>query len=412
MQQFRKIIFWCHLCAGVFAGVVVFVMSVTGVLLTYEKQMIAWADMRTYSIAPPSPAARLPIETLVARAREAKPAASPTAVTIRSNAKAASTIAFGREGNVFVNPYTGEVLGEGSKGVREFFRVVTDWHRWLGAGGERRAIGRAITGASNFAFLFLVMSGLYLWFPRKWTRKQFRNVAWFRSGLSGKGRDFNWHNVIGFWCLIPLFIVVLSAIPISYTWAGNLVYRIVGETPPQPQRGAPAQGPPQTQGQAQGQTPGNRDQSLDQSRGERNRRTAPPPLEGIDDLLVRAERQTADWQSISLQLPTSPDAPLAFTIDSGNGGQPQKRAQLTLDRASGEVVRYEPYSSTSRGRQLRSFMRFAHTGEVAGVFGQTVAGLASLGGAFLVWTGLSLSWRRLRAWRARRGGAFAPTTIE
>jgi uncharacterized iron-regulated membrane protein len=26
-----------------------------------------------------------------------------------------------------------------------------------------------------------------------------RNVLWFRRGLPGKARDFNWHNVIGFW---------------------------------------------------------------------------------------------------------------------------------------------------------------------------------------------------------------------
>jgi hypothetical protein len=47
-------------------------------------------------------------------------------------------------------------------------------------------------------------------------------------------------------------------------------------------------------------------------------------------------------------------------------------------------------------------LRFAHTGEVAGIVGQTVAGLASAGGALLVWTGLALAWRRFRSWSARR----------
>ena len=55
----------------------------------------------------------------------------------------------------------------------------------------------------------------------------------------------------------------------------------------------------------------------------------------------------------------SPDAPLAFTIDQGDGGQPQKRAQLTLDQKTGEVVRWEPFSSYTTGRKLRSFLRFA-----------------------------------------------------
>ena len=48
-------------------------------------------------------------------------------------------------------------------------------------------------------------------------------------------------------------------------------------------------------------------------------------------------------------------------------------------------------------------MRFAHTGEVLGIPGQTIAGAVSAGGAVLVWTGLALAWRRLRAWLKRRG---------
>jgi uncharacterized iron-regulated membrane protein len=379
MKRFRKFIFWCHLAAGLFAGIVVLIMSVTGVLLTYEKQMIAQADRRTYSIVPPSPAARLPIETLVLRAREAKPGSSPTAITFRSDQSAAATIAFGREGNVLINPYTGETLGEGAQNVRGFFRFVTDLHRWLGAGGESRAVGRAITGASNLAFLFLVVSGLYLWFPGKWTLTQFRNVAWFKRGLSGRARDFNWHNTIGFWCLIPLFIIVLSAVTISYTWASNLVYQIVGETPP-----------------AQQQQPGAQSSA-------RNEANLSISYDNLDSLLARAEQHSNDWRTISVQLPTTPDAPVNFIVDASGGGQPQKRAQIVFNRATGKLIRTESYADLSRGRRLRSWLRFAHTGEFYGFIGQTIAGLASLGGAFLVWTGLSLAWRRFRAWRRRRG---------
>ena len=47
-------------------------------------------------------------------------------------------------------------------------------------------------------------------------------------------------------------------------------------------------------------------------------------------------------------------------------------------------------------------LRFAHTGEVAGIPGQTIAGLASTGGAVLVITGLALAIRRFLAWVVRR----------
>jgi hypothetical protein len=39
---------------------------------------------------------------------------------------------------------------------------------------------------------------------------------------------------------------------------------------------------------------------------------------------------------------------------------------------------------------------------VLGLAGQTVAGIATGGGAVLVWTGLALAWRRWRAWVKRR----------
>ena len=54
----------------------------------------------------------------------------------------------------------------------------------------------------------------------------------FNRKATGKARDFNWHNVIGVWSAVPLFIVVVSALPISFPWANALVYRAVGEEPP------------------------------------------------------------------------------------------------------------------------------------------------------------------------------------
>jgi uncharacterized iron-regulated membrane protein len=112
-----------------------------------------------------------------------------------------------------------------------------------------------------------------------------------------------------------------------------------------------------------------------------------------------------------MTMPKSADAPVVFNIDRGTGGQPQKRASLTLDRATGAEVKWEPFAAGTLGRRMRSVLRFAHTGEVLGILGQTIAGLVSLGAAVLVYTGLSLSLRRLRAWRGRRT-RFGPSTGE
>jgi len=126
----------------------------------------------------------------------------------------------------------------------------------------------------------------------------------------------------------------------------------------------------------------------------------------LDNLLPKAEQQVAGWRSINLRISTAADAPVVFTIDRGYAGQPQKRGTLTLNRASGEIVSWEPYASLSAGRRLRTWLRFVHTGEFYGLAGQTVAGLVSFGGAVLMYTGFALAFRRFLGWRLRlRKGA-------
>jgi uncharacterized iron-regulated membrane protein len=379
----RRAIFWLHLAAGCVAGVVVLVMSVTGVLLTYERQVVTRVDGAPRT-PPPAGAVRLPIETLLARVRSARPNDAPTAVSVSSEGDAPVTVTLGRAATVFADPYDGRIVGEGSRAARAFFQVVVGWHRYLGAEGESRATGRAITGAANLAFLFLIVSGPVLWWPREWSARAVRAVAFFRRGLRGKARDFNWHNVTGLWLCLPLFVIVAGGVLISYPWAGDLLYRAMGEAPPP--RGRPGAGPASPR--AEGARP--------------REEAAAPALDGLDRLWAKAESQVPGWQTITFRLPDG-GGPVSFTIDTVRGAvRPDRRSQLVLDRATGDTVRFEPYASQSPARRLRGWLRWLHTGEAGGVWGQTVAGLASAGGALLVWTGVALAWRRLLAWKERR----------
>jgi uncharacterized iron-regulated membrane protein len=122
----------------------------------------------------------------------------------------------------------------------------------------------------------------------------------------------------------------------------------------------------------------------------------------VEKLFARAGQQVPDFTTISLRLPNPPANTLTFSIDRGNGGRPDLRSQLTLDRATGEIVRWEAFSGYNRGRQLRAWARFTHTGEAGGVLGQTIAVMASAGAALLVFTGLSLGVRRFLAWKGQR----------
>jgi uncharacterized iron-regulated membrane protein len=91
-----------------------------------------------------------------------------------------------------------------------------------------------------------------------------------------------------------------------------------------------------------------------------------------------------------MRLPESARRPVVFTIDTGDGGQPQKRATLTLDRTTAATIRWETFADNNAGRRLRSWSRFVHTGEAFGVAGHARR-RRLLGGVVLVWTGIALA---------------------
>jgi uncharacterized iron-regulated membrane protein len=307
-------------------------------------------------------------------------------MTLRSNSTDPVSFDFGRERTVLMNPYTGQILGEASPRLRAFFSSVEGWHRWLALGGERRSWGRAITGACNLSFVVLVITGPFLWWPKEWTWNHIKKITLFRGGPWGRARDWNWHNVLGFWCALPLSLIVLTGMVMSYPWANNLLYRATGNTPPPPLSASPGPG---ERGAGQGRRP-----------NQSTHKAEAAHYEDLDKAFARAGEEVPDWTTISLRL-GNPNSPLTFSIDRGDGGRPDLRSQLTLDPVSGEIVRWEPFSTYNSGRQLRAWARFTHTGEAGGLLGETLAVIASSGASLLVFTGLLLGIRRLLAWKGR-----------
>ena len=158
--------------------------------------------------------------------------------------------------------------------------------------------------------------------------------------------------------------------PISFPWANALVYRAVGEDPPQ-QGGRDGEraarvahaaaagravkdaaepladlvaragcrvkaGPAATRRRAVAaqEASAPREGGGREGGGERageGRRVAPGSFEHLNTLLARAERQVPDWKTINMRIPASPDAPVVFAIDRGDGGQPHLRSTLTLE---------------------------------------------------------------------------------
>jgi uncharacterized iron-regulated membrane protein len=362
----RKTIFWLHLIAGLSAGIVILIMSVTGVLLTYEKQLIAWADREFLEVAPAVGVARVPVATVVAAVHQAE-GPLPTSVTLYSQSAAVGVVVNGA--THYVNAQNGELLGTGSTGVRSFFRTVTNWHRYIALSGDNRALGKSITGASNLIFLFVVVSGIVIW----WRAGVFR----FKKGLKGRAMFWNWHHVFGVWALVPLALVVLSATVISYPWASNLVYQFTGtEAPPQGGRRAGSE-----------------------ARGEV---AAAADLSVLNSAVDRIQREVPDWKSVTIRIPSGAEPTFNLTVERGSTGQPQYRSTVTVDAANGDISKVETFEDQNRGRRLRTWLRFVHTGEYYGLVGQGVAGVASFAGVVLVGTGFALSFYRALGWVRRR----------
>ena len=425
----RSFLFWPHLASGLLAGLLVAVMSFTGLALAFAPQLLAASDREAREVALPAPGTpRLGVDALVERVKAERPGLKVTGVTVYPQPSSAVLVASGRTGGVYVNPYTGELRDLGAQGLRKGLHAMEDWHRWLGAEGDGRPVGKAFTGAGNALFLFLALSGLYLWWPRRWTRAALRSTSWFRGGLRGKARDFNWHNVIGFWLLPVLIVLTASGLVISYKWASSLVYTLTGSPAPAGPGGPPGAGAAPQRSPAA---------------------PAAAPL-ALEAMFARATQQVPAWESVSLRLaapggaPQQPaggaraapgaragaqpsrgsaaaaeaqpgrDAtapagartprgeaqaargpqPLTFTVREPDAWPRFATLSLTLDPVSGEVLKREGYADGTLGRRVRTWLRFLHTGEALGLPGQAVAALGCLGGLFLVWTGFALAWRR------------------
>jgi uncharacterized iron-regulated membrane protein len=374
--MFRQTLFWVHLAAGLISGLAIAIMCFTGTVLAFEKQIVAWSERDARQIAPPpAGAARLTLAELQSRLRATHPDARPQSIVLQNDPLAAIAFTTGRTAALYVNPSTGEVRTPAATATAAFMRTMTDWHRTLAFTGEQtRPVGKLINGVANLAFGLLALTGLYLWMPRTWSWRALRPSLWFRQNASAKARDFNWHNVIGLWTAPILIILTLTAVPISFRWGGTLLSTLTG-TP------LPASGP-----QSSGAPP--------------PAAKVPPPPAGAahvsaDQLLAATQSAVPAWQTITLRLP-APGAAQPATVTVRESATWPRTAVTTLqyDPVTAELLRRDGYADLNAARQIRAWTRYLHTGEAVGPVGQFVAGLACLGGLFLVYTGFALSFRR------------------
>ena len=184
MRRLRSLIFWLHLAAGVTAGLVVLVLALTGAALAFKPQILNAVDTAGYQVDARG-RQRLSASALLAAVQDAQDGAVVRAITLpRDGSTPASAQMAGT--TVYLDPYSGDVLGESSAQAQQWFRTIENWHRWLAFSGDSRQTGRAITGVANAIFLGLALTGLFLWWPRAWSRRHLAPIVWFQRTEIGR----------------------------------------------------------------------------------------------------------------------------------------------------------------------------------------------------------------------------------
>jgi uncharacterized iron-regulated membrane protein len=401
----RSVFFWIHLAIGLSAGLLILLMSVTGVMLGFERQMIAWIDGAPRVNAPT--AARLPLDTLLVRIGVERDAVA--SIVVKADPTQPTIVRLRERGAapMLVDPFRGDVLtasGDGSG--QAFFSALRRWHRWIGAqGAELRAQMKVVNGVANLVFLALVLSGLYLWWPSRWSPARLRATAVPQWHRSGKVRDFNWHNALGFWFALPLALIVATAAFISFRWPGQYLDLALGSAQEKAAARAALSVPPATATPAP--VAATVASAASPSAASDRAEAAPSAVRADDaalaDYLASAMATHPKWAQLTLTLPETPKAAMRIAVAEGNTYRPDLRWTLELDRASATVASASGYAELSPARKIRAWVRFGHTGEVFGIAGQILATIASAVGVLLVWTGFALAWRRLASWwRVRR----------
>lgn len=261
--------------------------------------------------------------------------------------------------SVYINPYTGELLGK----IRgeEFFRTVRSLHRWLLIPSEQDGIniGRQITGFSSLALVFFALSGLYL----RWPRRALNWRNWFRIDFRLKGRNFYWalHSVIGTWVLVIYLLLALTGLTWSYAWFKSGASVLLTGEPVEERRGGERRG-------GQGRM---------NAEGGAHHEQAPVAVDTAWKSFTAKTDNNFKFASVSI--PHSEKDPVMINYIAVDATNDRQRSMMSFNATSGELVSDQPYNSLAPlGKRIMQGIYELHTGEWFGTPGVVINMIASL----------------------------------
>nr|WP_158655558.1 PepSY-associated TM helix domain-containing protein [Sphingobacterium sp. HMA12] len=219
----KNIFHQLHLYFGLLFGIIFLIICITGMLLTFEKELtpLIWKKEQQVEVQ----SARLTLDVISIKAKAIFPDKRLFRIEVPSDPSRSLRIQYGSKKEkywyAYLNPYTGEVLSKGQQNTR-FFQKVLDIHRFL----LMDKIGATITGISAIVALLLSISGLYLWWPKnKHILKQRLKI---KMSASTKRKVWDFHAVGGFYAAFFLFIFTLTGLTWSFNWYNEQFFKLFG----------------------------------------------------------------------------------------------------------------------------------------------------------------------------------------
>ena len=364
-RQTKKLFKQVHLYLSLPFGIVISLICFSGAMLALEKDVAPSAQRHLLYVAPTSEA-RLPLDQLLKQTQATLPEdVKITGATVFSDSLRSYKFSLSKphKASTYVNPYTGEVLGSPQRAP--FFATMFKLHRWL-LGPARAADGsigwgKLLVGTSTLLFVFILLTGLIIWWPK--STRAFR--ASLKIPVSRGLRPFlhGLHLSGGALAFALLFLMAATGLTWSFKWYKNGLYALLGAEPAT----TSSHTVPSVEKGGKGSRQKGKDFAWQQG-------------------LEQVKQAAHDFQQITIK-------PRSASVRKDAWGNARAADQYTLD-ASGAITEVIPYEASPYNRKLSGWIFTLHTGEFAGAWGRWLWLLIALVGASLPLTGYYLWWKR------------------
>ncbi|WP_027303380.1 PepSY-associated TM helix domain-containing protein [Rudanella lutea] len=367
-MRVKKVVGKIHLWLGLASGLVVFIVAVTGCLYAFKTEI---EDLtQSYRYVPAEARPVLPPSRMQAIAHALLPGKNLHSVTYRTGGRAAVLSYYHYEPTyyylAYVNPYSGQVLHVQDMSYDFFYQVLQGhYYLWLPP-----TIGQPIVASSTLVFVVLLISGLVLWWPRnKAAQKQRFSVKW---QASPKRRNYDLHNVLGFYASVVLLLLALTGLVWGFQWFAKSVYWVTSGGETQVDYYEPTSIIPKVPVAA----------------------NAP----AVDRLWHQTTAQAPNAQTVEVHYPETPTASIAVTTNPDAAtfwkGDHRYFDQYTLQEIPVKHL-YSRFDETLTVADKIARLNYdVHVGAILGLPGKIIAFLASLIAASLPVTGFMIWWNR------------------